>query len=104
MEAVVLSVYRVIKFPHQGKVVTIDQLSFFHKESTQAEPDIPIIDNSTKELSNVGVDLYPTLMGTFNIPPTKSLYDFLCQERIIRCTNSIQNILLIRSMEFTQSR
>lgn len=68
MEVVVSSVYRVIKLPHKGKVVTIEQLSFFHKESTRAKPDIPMIDNSSKESPNVGVGLYPSLMGNFNLP------------------------------------
>jgi hypothetical protein len=27
-----------------------------------------MIDNSTKESPNIGVGLYPTLMGTFNLP------------------------------------
>lgn len=67
MEAVVPAVYRVIKFPHQGKVLTIDKLSFFHKVSTQAKLDIPMIDNSTKESLNVGVGLYLALMVTFNL-------------------------------------
>lgn len=47
--------------------MTIDQLSFFHKYSSQAEPNIPMIDNSTKESSNIGVSLYPALMGTLNL-------------------------------------
>ena len=69
MEVVVSLVYRVIKFPHKGKVVTIDQLSFLRRESTQAKSDIPLIDNSNKESPNIGIGLYPTLMGTFNLPP-----------------------------------
>ena len=35
MEAIVSSLYRVIKFPHQGNVVTIDQLSFYHRDLVQ---------------------------------------------------------------------
>lgn len=69
MESIVSSVYRVIKFPYKGKVVAINQLSFSQKESTQAELDIPIIDNSAKESLNIGIGFYPTLMGTFNLPP-----------------------------------
>lgn len=68
MKEFISSVYRVIKFPHKGKVVTIDQLSFFQRESTQEEPDIPLIDNYNKESPNVGIGLYPTLMGTINFP------------------------------------
>ena len=71
MEVIISSVYRVIKFPHKGKVVTIDQLSYFQRESTQVELDIPLMDNSNKESPNVGVGLYPTLMGAFNLPPPK---------------------------------
>lgn len=35
----------------------------------QVEPNIPMIDNSTKDFPNVGIGLYLALMGTFNFPP-----------------------------------
>ena len=68
MEAMASLVYSVIKFPHQGKVVTIDQLSFYHRDSAQAKPHIHMIDNSTKDFLNVGIGLYSTLMGIVNLP------------------------------------
>ena len=69
MEAVVSSVYIVIKFPHQVKIVTIDQLSFYRRDPIQSNSNIPMVGNSKKDPLNVGIGLYPSLMRTFTFPP-----------------------------------
>jgi hypothetical protein len=47
--------------------VTIDQLSFVHPGPTASVgPSVPIIDNSQQETENVGVEMYSSLMGTFD--------------------------------------
>jgi hypothetical protein len=33
MRAVVSTLFRVVHFPHQGKVITIDQLAFFNSDA-----------------------------------------------------------------------
>ena len=65
MEAVPSSYFRCIKFPHEGKLVTIDQLSFYNASN---EPGTPVrfVDNSTPTCENMGVGLYSSLMGSFN--------------------------------------
>ena len=66
MTSIVSSVFRVIQFPHEGKIVTVDQLSFTRKNpNSPAGSKIPSIDNSTPVTKSVGVGLYPSLMGTF---------------------------------------
>ena len=37
MTVVVSSVFQLIKFPHNGKIVTLDQLSYFSSDPTSAE-------------------------------------------------------------------
>ena len=37
MTAVVSSVFRLIKFPHNGKIVTIDQLTYFSSYPASSE-------------------------------------------------------------------
>ena len=71
MKAMVSSIHRVIKLPHKGKIVTIDQLSFCCKNPTQREPNLPMVNNSTKAQQNASVGLYPSLMGTFSFPALK---------------------------------
>jgi hypothetical protein len=56
------SLFHVLCFPHKGKVVTIDQLSFTcSSSSASAGPSIPIIYNSHKAIENIGFQKYHSL-------------------------------------------
>jgi hypothetical protein len=67
MKLFVSSVFHVLFFPHEGNIVTIDQLYFTcSNSSASVGPSVPIVDNSQKETKNIGVRMYPSLMGTFN--------------------------------------
>jgi hypothetical protein len=59
----------VLCFPHQGKVVTVDQLAFFNFDSHTS--NVPFISKTPPGYENVGMGLlkHSTLMGTFPIPP-----------------------------------
>jgi hypothetical protein len=67
MTAIVSSIFRTLCFPHDGKIMMIDQLSFVY-----ASPNayvvllIPMIDNSQSAIENIGVGMYSSLMGTFD--------------------------------------
>ena len=65
MEAIPSSYFRCIKFLHEGKFVTIDQLSFYNAPN-ECGIAIPLVDKSTSACENIGVGLYPSLMGLFN--------------------------------------
>jgi hypothetical protein len=69
MCAVVSTLFHVISFPHQGKVVTIDHLAFFCSNSHNS--NIPFIAKTPPGYENVGVGLLKdsSLMGNFPIPP-----------------------------------
>jgi hypothetical protein len=69
MHAVVSALFCVMHFPHQGKVVTIYQLTFFHSDAHTA--NVPFIAKPPPGYENVGVGLLKdsSLMGTFPIPP-----------------------------------
>jgi hypothetical protein len=69
MHAVVSTLFHVLRFPHQGKVVTVDQLAFFNSDSHTS--NVPFILKTPPGYENVGVGLLKdsTLMGTFPIPP-----------------------------------
>jgi hypothetical protein len=68
MHAVVLTLFSVVRFPHQGKVVTVDQLSFFNSDTRTG--NVPFIAKTPPGYENVGVGLLKdsSLMGTFPIP------------------------------------
>jgi len=68
MQAVASSLFRIIRFPHQGKIVTVDQLSFF---ASSSEGNVPFVEHTSRSCENVGVELFkdPALMGVFPLPP-----------------------------------
>jgi hypothetical protein len=69
MHAVVSTLFHVVRFPHQGKVVTVDQLAFFNSDNRTG--NVPFIAKNPLGYENVGVGLLKdsSLMGTFPIPP-----------------------------------
>jgi hypothetical protein len=69
MRAIVSTLFCVVCFPHQGRVVTIDQLSFFNSDTDTG--NVLFIAKTPLGYENVGVFLLKdsSLMGTFPIPP-----------------------------------
>jgi hypothetical protein len=67
--AIVSTLLCVIRFPHQGKFVTIDQLAFFKSNSRTS--NVPFIAKTPPGYENFSVGLLKDslLMGTFPIPP-----------------------------------
>ena len=70
MTAVVSSVFRLIKFPYQGKIVTIDQLTYFSSDLASTET-IQHVGKLAIPYKDVGVGLIKDsgLLGTFSFPP-----------------------------------
>jgi hypothetical protein len=66
MHAMVAIVFCLLFFPHEGRIVTIDQLSFSCPDPLLGESMVPMIDNPQPGTINVGVGLFPSLMGTFD--------------------------------------
>jgi len=71
MHAVVATFFRVLLFPHEGQIVTIDQFSFSHIDPSSGASTVPMIYNPQPNVFNVRVGLCPLLMGNFNyLPPS----------------------------------
>jgi hypothetical protein len=75
MTIVALSVFRCVQFPHQGKIVTIDQLDFCTPDArAPVTNNIPFLGDHQVTYESIGVGLlkYSILMGTFPtpLPPT----------------------------------
>lgn len=66
MHVVASSLFRVICFPHQEKIVTINQLSFF--ASSSSDGNVPYMKHSGDPYESVGASLFKdsTLMGIFH--------------------------------------
>jgi hypothetical protein len=68
MQTVVATIFWVLLFPHEGRIVTIDQLYFSRPDPALGASTIPMIDNPQPGFVNVGVGLCPSFMGTFDYP------------------------------------
>jgi hypothetical protein len=67
MVIVVSFVFRTLCFPHEGNIATIVQLSFaYSSPNASIGPSIPLINNSQPTTENIGVEMYSSLMGTFD--------------------------------------
>jgi hypothetical protein len=67
MVVIVSSIFRMLCFPHQGEIVTIDQLYFaFSSPDASVEPSIPVVENSQSITGNIGIRMYSSLMVTFD--------------------------------------
>jgi hypothetical protein len=69
MQVVVTTIFRVLLFPHEDQIVTIDQLSFSRPDPALGASTVPMVDNPQADVVNIGVGLCPYLMGTFDYPP-----------------------------------
>jgi hypothetical protein len=69
MHFIVSTLFRVVRFPHQGNIVTIDQITFFNSDTRTS--NVSFIAKTPPGYENVGVGLLKdsSLMGTFPIPP-----------------------------------
>ena len=78
MTAVASSVFRTLQFPHQGRIVTIDQLNHYTPDiRNHGSNNVPFVDDSKLFYESVGVGLLKdsSLMGTLPLstlnPPPK---------------------------------
>jgi hypothetical protein len=83
MHAVVSTLFHVVRFSHQGKVVTVDQLAFFHSDAHTN--NVPFIAKPPPGYEKVGVGLLKdtSLMGTFPIPPPDVPHPFFASINMI---------------------
>jgi hypothetical protein len=80
MQAVVATVFWVLLFPHEGQIMTIDQLSFSHPDPSSGASMVPMIDNPQPDIVNIGVGMCPPLMGTFDYPPPSNDVKFVSDQ------------------------
>lgn len=85
MSVVVSSLFRVIKFPFQGKIVIVDQLAFFNADAWVG--NVPFVGKTPKNFENIRVGLFKdSLLGAFPIQPPQ---DMMTTARIIMISTVI---------------
>ena len=63
MQVVASFVFRIVCFPHNGKIVMIDQMTFKNPSITASSGDsILIVEHSQPKTGSVGVGMYPSLI------------------------------------------
>ena len=77
MKEVVATICWVLLFPHDDRIVTIDQLSFSRVDPSLGVSVVLMIDNPQPGIVNVGVGLCPSFMGTFDYPPPQGDFKFV---------------------------
>ena len=71
MRAFASTIYRLVRFPHQGKIVSIDQLDYCTPNvHFDTAANVPLVSNSHQVPELIGAGLFkdPYLMGVF-LPP-----------------------------------
>ena len=63
------SLFCVLRFPHQGKIITVDQLSFF--TSSSSDVNVQFMEHTSIPYENVGAGFFkdPAIMGVFSLLP-----------------------------------
>ena len=68
MSAIASAVFQVVVFPHEGKLVTVDQLNFTRKGRMYSnEYTVPLADHVKPSTEILGDGMYASLMGTFDL-------------------------------------
>jgi hypothetical protein len=55
MHTIVSTLFHILRFPHQGKVITVEQLAFFNSDTHTS--NVPFIAKTPPRYENVGVGL-----------------------------------------------
>jgi hypothetical protein len=69
IHAMVATVFWVLLFPHEGRIMTIDQFSFSRPDPSSGESTVPMIYSPQPSTVIIGVGLCPSFMGNFDYPP-----------------------------------
>ena len=66
MEAITSTIFRIVQFPFQGKIVTIDQLDFIMPSAiTNDANNVPLLNTPQYQDIGVGLIKVSSLMGVF---------------------------------------
>jgi len=83
MDVVVSSLFFILCFPHELRIVTINQMAYIPNDPNASyNSTIPLVNNTKHLIDNLGVGIYSLLMGTFYLPsPTTRCTYTMCKSR-----------------------
>ena len=82
MDAIVLSLFHILYFPHEGRIVRIDQLEYSLGDShTTLDSIVPLVENPRQPIENLGVGMYSSLIGIFDLPHTTTRINAISSSR-----------------------
>ena len=68
MDSIVSSLFRILCFPHEGRIVRVDQLHYSPGDShTTSNSTVPLVDNPRQHIENLGVRMNSSLTGIFDL-------------------------------------
>lgn len=69
MDAIVSPLFCILCFPHQGRIVKVDQLDYsLGDPRATLDSVVPLVDNPRQPIKNLSVGMYSSLMGIFDLP------------------------------------
>lgn len=69
IDVIISTLFRVLCFPHEGKIVKVDQLDYSPVDPhANSHSIVPLVDNPHQLIENLGFEMYSSLMGTFDLP------------------------------------
>lgn len=69
MDVIVSSLFRILRFPHEGGIVTIYQMAYSPNDpNASSNSTVPLVKITKQTVENLGVRMYSSLIGTFYIP------------------------------------
>jgi hypothetical protein len=99
MHAVVAMIFWIFCFPHEGQIVTIDQLSFSRTNPLSGASMVLMIDSLQPDTVNLGAGCFPSLMGTFDyLPPSSDVN--LISTSLDQPRDAILQVLLFQTRYF----
>jgi hypothetical protein len=75
--AVVSTIFLVLCFPHEGRIIIIDHLSLSRPDPSSGASMVLMINNPHPGTINLGVELFPYLMGNFDYSPPANDVKFI---------------------------
>jgi len=82
IDCIVSSLLNIICFPHEGIIVKIGQLDYSLGDSqVTSDSTIPLVDNPRQPIENLGVGMYASLMGVFDLPPPTARIDAISSSK-----------------------
>lgn len=98
MFCMVSSFFCVLYFPHEGKIITIDQLAFFSSGSLNG--NVPYMGNTNIPYESMGAGLFKDSpsMGAFSLPPLHVASVNMIQPQVIYGSSLLQIRLIFSVM------